>query len=272
MNDAPSIDHRLAELQAAVAALQRERDDAGYEYTEVAQNVIPAHLQSERILATERKRIVAKYRDGGLPKVLRDENGLAAKAITDATDKKWLLTELPKFQKNALDLAKIAAHGISEADRQQDASKQAQLLGEALRDALVIALDNAQLVAHLQIKGVFKAADAEGAITFVKPNAADGNFDPDDANVVQHDHVEAIAAYRKMASALPAKRTSKQGSRPNGFSSGKGGGRNRGRPKGGKGWQNQNRDGRNWRSGGSWSNQNQNKNDKNRHDQQSDDS
>jgi hypothetical protein len=246
------------------------------EYPESVRNAMPLFLQADALAERDRKSIINRYLDAGLPKFPRDENGLAAKVITDQTERRWLLTELPKTARESLDVARIAAYGWAVSEDLQGEQRADHLL-RVVQDVLAIAMDNAQKIAQNQIKQVFKAAGAEGALSFVKES------DPDlsGANIIQQSHIQAIADYRKMAGIVSPNRHN--GNRPNGGGrggkgagragftyKGKGGGKGN-RWNGGKGgsWNN---GGSNWRNqntnsyGNSYGNKNHSNNDNNNND------
>ena len=81
----------------------------------VAASIAP-HLQIKPLPSADRKRVLGKYqRFEPFPKVLKDANGLAAKAIGDAKERKWILNNMATLQKDALEITRIAAAACSKA-------------------------------------------------------------------------------------------------------------------------------------------------------------
>ena len=223
----------INKLVVEVSDLRRRADGDDFTYADPVADALALHLQLPPMETAERKRVLSKYKDGGLPKVLKDENCLAAKTVShDNAERKYLLTEIPRWQRDALDVAKALAHAWHEAGHVQDTAQRSELLLAAVRDALLVAVDNAQRMARDQLRGVFKAAGAEGALSFFRPDSEEvdnSRFDFKDCNVLQHEHVEAIAAYKKMANSVSnnnnGRRNQGNGGRRSG---GKGGGRGKG--------------------------------------------
>jgi hypothetical protein len=253
MDDHARMQELINKLVVEVSDLRRRADGDDFTYADTVAGALALHLQLPPMETAERKRVLSKYKDGGLPKVLKDENGLAAKTVSDNAERKYLLTEIPRWQRDALDVAKVLAHAWHEAGHVQDTAHRSELLVAAVRDALLVAVDNAQRMARDQLRGVFKAAGAEGALSFFRPDSEDVDhtrFDFKDSNVLQHEHVEAIAAYKKMANSVSnnnnGRRNQGNGGRRSG---GKGGGRGKGS------WSGQGGRGRGsgWGGGSAWS-------------------
>ena len=82
---------------------------------------------------------MAKFPEGpGLPKPLRDDNGLAAKAISDAADRRWTITEIPKIQKDYIDIMRVSLGGLTEATK-RNGGEQAEVLARTLQDIILLA-------------------------------------------------------------------------------------------------------------------------------------
>ena len=89
---------------------------------------------------------------------------MAATAIGDAKDKKWVTVHAPAFQKDALDVVQVAAlHAIVMADA-GDGGSAPETARQALLDVVTLASDNAQRIARVQLDRVFEAANAKGAL------------------------------------------------------------------------------------------------------------
>ena len=113
----------INKLVVDVSDLRRRADGDDFKYAEPVGDAVALHLQLPPMEAAERKRLLSKYKDGGLPKVLKDENGLAAKAVSDNAERRYLLTEIPRWQRDALDVAKALAQAWHEAGHVQDAAQ-----------------------------------------------------------------------------------------------------------------------------------------------------
>lgn len=217
------------EQQQQQARDERDKDRELHLSDDVRADFVP-HLQLDSIEASERKKILRKYpKSDDLPQQLRDDSGIAAKALGDNKDKRWLITELPKYQKDAIDVLRIAATArVQAATYGPDQGPQAiEFLLDCLRDITIISCDNAQRFAETQIKGVFDSTDAKGALTLVKTNldGPDCDIDPKEHTILQQAHLDAITELRKFSSQL-------------GRGNSNGGGRGKGNGHGGKGgWQ-----------------------------------
>ena len=224
--DAQSLNNLLQGLQAKVNDLQRSISEGAptvQRHDDVIASVICPHLQARPMGADVRKRLLGRYpKSSALPKPNRDENGLASKALGEDKERKWVLTSIPQYQKELLDVARIASTGWQQARSLPNSEGRAEFLESVLRDVLVITLDNCQKLAESQLKHVFKAAGAEGAFTFI--NGANGeSINTDDHNIIQQAHVEAMSEYKIFAKELrPAGFTGNRGGKGRG---GRGGGR-----------------------------------------------
>ena len=131
----------------------------------------------------------------------------------------------------------LRSHGTRPLLRQRRVTykKTVNILLGAVRDITVLAADNAQRLADLQIKGVFDAAGVKGAHSFVRNGGGDDvDIELDDTNVVQQVHVEAMSDLWKLSSHLRPARNAKDQKRTDGFrghgrGGGKGGGKGGGR-------------------------------------------
>ena len=183
------------------AQLQQERELAPpaktrtFELDDVVKNCIPPHLQLKPLEASDRSKILAGYPkpEPPLPKSLRDENGLATRAIKDAASRKLAITHLPGFQKDHLDVARIAATAWQGAlNPDIDDAARLQLLQGAIKDVLVIACDNAQKLAATQLKTTLEGAGAKGAYSLLDLASATEDIDFDNDNILQHAHYEVF--------------------------------------------------------------------------------
>ena len=143
------------------------------------------------------------------------------------------------FQKEGLDILRVSAVSWDQAATAAgagDLQKTVNILLGAVRDITVLAADNAQRLADLQIKGVFDAAGVKGAHSFVRNGGGDDvDIELDDTNVVPQVHVEVMSDLWKLSSHLRPARNAKDQKRTDGFRShGRGGGKGGG--KGGGRW------------------------------------
>ena len=234
---------QLHQLQAA--SDQRARSGDLLPLCEDITGCIPGHLQQEPLEASRRKQVLRAYpkTDPDLPNIIKDENGLAAKAISDATSRKWITTLVPTFQRDNLDVARVAATGLqfSINNGDNDTPRIKHLHG-VLRDVLVLACDNAQKLAETQLKLTLEAAGAKGAYSLLdlSPNTQDLDFD--DGNLLQQSHVEAIQELRRFTNSF----------KPRGKGGGNGGGN--GGIRNGKRGSDRGRDNRNYGGRGSGKN------------------
>ena len=234
-----NLQQQVTVLQAAAA--QRAGAGDALALNDEIKACIPPHLQLSPMDQMQRKQLLRAYPklDGGLPKCIKDDNGLAAKAVGDATQRKWLITLVPTFQRDNLDVARVAASALqlSIQDNDDPASKFEQMQ-HALRDVLVLACDNAQKLAETQLKLTFESAGAKGAYSLMDlgPNTEDLD---DDGNILQQSHIEAIQELRKFNNAFKSSLT------------GGGGQRNHSTYRGdnGRGGSGRGRSAKNWRGG-----------------------
>ena len=239
----------ISQLQSGVGqsislATAATAKDTSVELNSAIKDCYPPHLQCSPLEASERKILLKQYaKPEGLPKTLRDDNGLAAKAIGDGKDKKTFLNTIPQFQREALDILRVATAGWQHALNIQDPSARANFLVRAIRDVVVLSADNAQRMAEVQIKGIFEAAGAKGGQAFVRCDLknADADIDFDDNNIVQAAHIEAMSDLRKFSSQIKPKTNNGKGKRNHN----QGGGS---RWRGGGGWRG--RGNGNWRGRG----------------------
>ena len=189
----------------------------------------------------QRKQLLRAYPklDSGLPKCIKDENGLAAKAVGDATQRKWLITLVPTFQRDNLDVARVAATALQlSIQANDDPASKFEHMQHALRDVLVLACDNAQKLAETQLKLTFESAGAKGAYSLMDLGPDTEDLD-DDGNILQQSHVEAIQELRKFnstfKSSLPAPQHGSRGGQRN-YNDRGGNRRGFGRGRGSKNW------------------------------------
>ena len=250
-----ALQQQIDTLQAQNLELKRQQDRRdGVQLHDDILALFPAHIQREPMASTERKRMLAKYaKCDQLPVSLKDDNGLASKAMGDGTSKKWVISHMQTTQKEALDLLRVGALGLQGAlGIPDDAARAAHLL-VVLRDVVSLSCDNAQRLARTQIEHVFEAAQAKGAYTLMDFAQDSEDIDDKDTNIIQQAHIDAMQDIRKFNASV---KNNNNNNNNKGTRSGKGGGRgNTFNPRrfGGRGgsWRGSgSRGGGSWRSGG----------------------
>lgn len=229
---------------------QRRRDRVKLKLREELANSIPPNLQCDSALSeSERKRIVGlspEFED--FPESVKDSNTLAARAIPDGPARKWIISTLPKFQQEALDVLRVAAGALHRASDFTAPTDRIKFLEDRLLDILVLSADNAQRQAKLQLKDSFKAAGAEGAYSLMHFDSEEPDWDVTEHTIFQEAHVKAIKQFRAFSATLQqqTKDKYKQGK----FNRrGGGGGYNQYRRGGGRGRGGRGRGGRGGRGG-----------------------
>ena len=210
--DQQQLQAMLRHLQQQVTVLQAaaaQRSGDALALNDDIKACIPPHLQLTPMDQMQRKQLLRAYPklDGGLPKCIKDDNGLAAKAVGDATQRKWLITLVPTFQRDNLDVARVAASALQlSIQANDDPASKLEQMQHVLRDVLVLACDNAQKLAETQLKLTFESAGAKGAYSLMDlgPNTEDLD---DDGNILQQSHIEAIQELRKFNSAFKSSLT-----------------------------------------------------------------
>jgi hypothetical protein len=241
----------ITALQQQVAQLQHQQEQQHQDLRNVAADrtansvdlhssilgALPQHFQLQTLDAEKRRRLLAKYpKTSQLAKPLRDDNGLASGALGEHhKDRKWILTHLPQYQRDNIDALRVAATGWNHALAIQEPQERAKVLLEVLRDVAVLTADNCAKLADVQLRTVFEAAGAKGALSFLnlKPAKPDDlqEVQPDidiyDNNIIQQSHIEAMSDLRTFTNKLKPQGGGGRGAR--------GGGRGGGRGYGGRG-------------------------------------
>ena len=254
ISDPTALAAALTAMQQQMDRLQRQNDELKQQQdarkpTELHQDIaalFAPHLQLRPMEQAERKRILSQYgKCEQLPVPLRDDNGLAGKALGgEGGHKKWALTYLQSAQKEALDILRIAALGLNAAIQLEQGPQRIQHLEHVIRDIISMAGDNAQRMARTQLEHVFEVAGVKGARSLLNPDLAeDCSIDESDTNILQQAHIDAMQDIRKFHTSISQvrgnKNNGKQGGR--GFKQGgrnyrgRGGGRGRGYGGGGRG-------------------------------------
>jgi hypothetical protein len=252
-----AMQQQLDVLQRQNVELKREQErrTGALELHEEILALFPAHIQVDPMDATDRKRLLSKYaKCDQLPGHLKDDNGLAGKAMGDGAHRKWALTHMQTIQKDALDLLRVSAVGLQGALELPDSNARSAHLMGALRDVCALSCDNAQRMARTQLDHVFETANAKGARSLLDFTANGDDLDTRDTNIIQQAHIDAMQDIRKFHTSVTANRK-QQGNgkgrqlRARGGRGGyQGGYGNRGfggRGRGGKGYR-----GNGWRTGG----------------------
>ena len=241
----------LAALQQQIAHLQQQQQQQHHDLRDVAADrtantvdlrpeildALPQHLQLQPLAADVRRRIMAQYpKASQLAKPLRDDNGLASGALGEHhKDRKWILNHLPQYQRENLDVLRAATTGWQRALEIGGPEERADFLLAVVRDVAVLTADNCAKLADVQLRTVFEAAGAKGALSFLNLKPADPadvqdkqpDIDIYDNNIIQQAHIEAMSDLRTFTNKLKPQGSGGRGAR--------GGGRGGGRGYGGRG-------------------------------------
>ena len=229
-----------APLQAQGAELQslrQHRDGTSVKQQlvlgDTISDIVSPHLQLAATDAAERKRMLAGYpKISGFPESVKDDNGMAARAITDAEQRRWVTERMPAIQRDQLDVARVAAATWELANMSQDPEQRMHLFDKSLKDIIALSINSAQRSAEAQLKQSFTGAGAEGSYSLLDlaPNSL--QLDLGDNNIFQQVHLDAMAELRKFKQSIDANKKADTHSR--GAGGGRGaGGKGRG---GGKGF------------------------------------
>lgn len=209
-------EQRLLEQQGQIAYLHsvspaRQKLGGGLDLAQNVRESFAPHLQLKPVEQAARKLVVKRYpKPSDFPKPIEDHNGLGARAINNKEDKKWLLTYLPKFQRDALDVLRMATAAWQTALGAQSAEQQAQQLLTAIKDIACIAGDNAQRLAQTQLKQTFEASGARGAYTIMDLSADSAEVDYADHSLFQQAHIEALQDLKKFNSSIDSAKKNEQ--------------------------------------------------------------
>lgn len=230
--------------QAQLCALASKKQGNEFDLHDDVQGAFPPHLQIEPMERDKRKLIVKSYPKAtkSFPKPVKDNNGLAARAISSKDDKKWLLERLPAIQGDALDVLRIA----TSAWHSYLCTGSNEKLFEAIKDITSIAADNAQRLAQLQLKETFAASGAKGSYSIMDLSPDSTELDTTEHSLFQQAHIEALQDLKKFTKSVDTiKKPDKNGKhnsdkprhngRPN-FSRGRGGHDDRNFGRGGGNW------------------------------------
>jgi hypothetical protein len=195
--------------------------------------LVAPHLQLAPSDTTERKRILGSYpKIDGFPECIKDDNGMATRAIADTEQRKWVTERLPAIQRDHLDVARVAAATWELAFMAEEPEQRLRLFDKGLRDIIALSINNAQRSAETQLKQSFKGAGAEGSYSLLDLTPNTLQLDMADNNVFQQAHLDAMAELRKFKQSIDANKKADTPSRGGGKG---GGGKGRG---GGKGYSN----------------------------------
>lgn len=227
-----TIQEQLATLSAENECLreQMHRTDSGdrperrVDLSDGLKEAICPYLQLKPMEADERKKLLRPYpKCDDLPKCIKDTNGLAAKAIPDGMQRKWVLTHLPQLQRESLDALRVAATGLDHVGSLMDSEARAAAACRVLQDLVSLLSDNGQRIGQLQLKQAFEAAKCAGAYSMLDLDDGSTDINTTDHTLFQHGHVEAMGQLRKYKQAIdyakkPAGNNGKngRGSRGNG--------------------------------------------------------
>jgi hypothetical protein len=252
------IAHQQQQMQALADKQQATTSKDRVDLHDDIKAAIAPHLQQSPLEDTDRKKVLSRYpKSDAFPKPIKDDNGLAGRAIPQ-TEKKWVCNHLPSAQKDALDILRVAATGWQAALATPDnGPAQLDTLFTVVRDIVVLATDNAQRLARTQLKQTFELGGAKGAYSLMDLGPDSQALDERDYNILQQAHIESLQElkrYNKTVDEAKGNNNNKSGGRGKGRGGyGNGGGwRSRGGGKGRGGYGN----GGGWRSGGSYNNNN----------------
>ena len=220
---------QIAVLQEQVAALQAGAPQAGEKHTlrdEVRQK-IPFHLQvGSQLTADERKTMLAKWRKfENWPLPLADKNGLAGKVLQGQGQlKQFVTSDISKFQRNELDITRMAADAWDFCLNQECTERAMQ----ALQDITILSADNAQFMAKKQLECIFEGAKAKGSYALLRMDQSEqSDIDLASAEIFQPTYADAVKEFRKISKTVePQSKPSFAGR--GGFNNRRGGFRGRG--------------------------------------------
>jgi hypothetical protein len=228
----------LVTQQELVRLAQRSDKDARPHLCSEVLGALPTHLQLKPMEDAERKGLLRPYaKFVELPSVIKDANGLGARALGNSADKKWIVSHVPGFQSDTLDIIRIAAGTWHSAvTEQRDPAATLGLYEQAIKDILLIGADNAQRLARTQLRQTFEANGAKGAYALLDLGPDSQDLDEKDSNLFQPAHVHALQELKKYNTAIDAsKPKTKPTQRNNGLRTFGNRGRGRGGGFGGRG-------------------------------------
>jgi hypothetical protein len=197
--------------------------------------IVTPHLQLAATDMAERKRILGAYpKISDFPECIKDENGMAARAISDTEQRKWVTERLPAIQKDHLEVARVAAATWELASMSTDMESRMHLFDRGIKDIISLSINSAQRSAEAQLKQSFKGAGAEGSYSLLDLSPDTRQLDLGDNNIFQQAHLDAMAELRKFKQSIDANKKSDAHGKGNGGGRGAGG-KGRG---GGKGYNN----------------------------------
>jgi len=234
--------------------LQPTRAKGEFEPHDRVREAIPPHLQLAPLEGAKRKKILSQYpKWESMPQPIRDDNNLASRALAGES-KKWIITDLVRFQQDTLDALRIATaawHGLLS---QEPSQQMFESTACALQDLTTLLGDNAARLGRYQLQSAFEAAGAKGAISLLQCDPAMGEIDFDTTahTIFQQAHLDAMHDLRQYNSSIDTairSRTPKNGQQNSYRGGGRGsrGDRRGGASRGGRGSYNNNNS---WRGRG----------------------
>ena len=138
-----------------------------------------------------------------MPQPTRDDNNLARRALAGES-KKWIITDLVRFQQDTLDALRIATaawHGLLS---QEPSQQMFESTACALQDLTTLLGDNAARLGRYQLQSAFEAAGAKGAISLLQCDPAMGEieFDTTAHTIFQQAHLDAMHDLRQYNSSI----------------------------------------------------------------------
>ena len=210
---------KIAQLERQVGELQNQKLQAAL--CEKVQGFVPPDLHIKSLLTAEdRKSKLANYRKfESFPTAKVDQNGLVGKIFSGQGQLKQAVTELSKHQRNALDIARIAADTWDSCLEGEPSNEMFERALKALRDIMELSFDNAQFMAKKQLEHVFEAAQAKGAYALLHFDTSEGSdIDLCSDEILQPAYVKAIESFRKISKSVePHKKQSTKNGQRGGF-------------------------------------------------------
>ena len=127
------VSRENAELRASATRTEQRlaaSDDLrnGREVDDRLADLVTPHLQLIPLPNEDRKRLLAPYPRYNLPASIRDANGFGGRTIANPEAKRWVTSHLPQFQREALDVARIACAAWHQAHQAGSQDERVQLL------------------------------------------------------------------------------------------------------------------------------------------------
>ncbi len=134
-----SMQAQLVSQAAELHALRANRDGTTARPLLVLGDTISAivapHLQLSATDSAERKRILGQYpKISEFPECIKDDNGMAARAISDSEQRKWVTERMPAIQRDHLEVACVAAATWELAFMSVDPAERMHIFDKGIKD------------------------------------------------------------------------------------------------------------------------------------------